>query len=53
MNMEDFKNLNEIMVKSEEIFDGQVLHLFKQIERNCGEHLTYFLQSSSYHRLIW
>lgn len=27
--MEDFKNLNERMVQSEEIFDGQVLHLFK------------------------
>ena len=27
--MEDFKNLTEVMVQSEEIFDGQVLHLFK------------------------
>lgn len=27
--MEDFKNLNEITIDSEEIFDGQVLHLYK------------------------
>lgn len=27
--MEDFKNLEEIMVASEEIFDGHVVHLFK------------------------
>ena len=27
--MQDFKNLNEIMIDSEEIFDGQVLHLYK------------------------
>ena len=27
--MEDFKNLEEVMVASEEIFDGHVVHLFK------------------------
>ncbi len=27
--MEDFKNLREIMTESEEIFDGEVVHLFK------------------------
>lgn len=27
--MEDFKNLTEVTVSSEEIFDGQVVHLFK------------------------
>lgn len=27
--MEHFENLNEIMIESEEIFDGQVVHLFK------------------------
>ena len=27
--MERFKNLDEIMMESEEIFDGQVVHLFK------------------------
>lgn len=27
--MEKFKNLDEIMTKSEEIFDGEVVHLFK------------------------
>lgn len=27
--MEDFKNLEEMRVSSEEIFDGQILHLFK------------------------
>lgn len=27
--MQDFENLNEIMIESEEIFDGQVLHVFK------------------------
>lgn len=27
--MEDFKNLEEVMTASEEIFDGQVVHLFK------------------------
>ena len=32
INMEDFKNLNEIMVQSEEIFDGQVLHLFEDTQ---------------------
>lgn len=27
--MKDFKNLDEIMTESEEIFDGEVVHLFK------------------------
>ena len=27
--MEDFKNLKETMIKSEEIFDGEVVYLFK------------------------
>lgn len=27
--MQDFKNLEEIMIDSKEIFDGQVVHLFK------------------------
>ena len=39
--MEDFKNLNEIMVQSEEIFDGQVLHLFKDtVELPNGKNAT-------------
>lgn len=29
VKMEDFKNLTEVTVSSEEIFDGQVVHLFK------------------------
>ena len=41
MNMEDFKNLNEIMIQSEEIFDGQVLHLFKDtVELPNGKNAT-------------
>ena len=41
INMEDFKNLNEIMVQSEEIFDGQVLHLFKDtVELPNGKNAT-------------
>lgn len=31
INMEDFKNLEEIQKKSEEIFNGQILHLFKDM----------------------
>lgn len=31
--MEDFKNLEEVMTNSEEIFDGQVVHLFKDTVR--------------------
>ena len=39
--MEDFKNLNEVMKESEEIFDGQVLHLFKDtIELPNGREAT-------------
>lgn len=41
IHMEDFKNLNEIMVQSEEIFDGQVLHLFKDtVELPNGKNAT-------------
>ena len=39
--MEDFKNLNAVMKESEEIFDGQVLHLFKDtIELPNGREAT-------------
>lgn len=39
--MEDFKNLVEIQKKSEEIFDGQILHLFKDtIELPNGKEAT-------------
>ena len=27
--MQDFRNLEEIMIQSEEIYDGHVVHLFK------------------------
>lgn len=37
--MEDFKNLDEVMVASEEIFDGHVVHLFKDtVELPNGKH---------------
>lgn len=39
--MEDFKNLAEIQKKSEEIFNGQILHLFKDtIELPNGKEAT-------------
>lgn len=39
--MKDFKNLNEIMLASEEIFDGEVLHLYKDtVELPNGKSAT-------------
>ena len=39
--MEDFKNLNETLVTSEEIFDGRVVHLYKDtVELPNGKHTT-------------
>jgi len=39
--MEDFKNLEEVMVASEEIFNGHVVHLFKDtVELPNGRHAT-------------
>lgn len=39
--MEDFKNLDEVMKISEEIFDGQVVHLFKDtVELPNGKEAT-------------
>ena len=39
--MEVFKNLEEVMVTSEEIFDGHVVHLFKDtVELPNGKHAT-------------
>ena len=39
--MEEFKNLEEVMVSSEEIFDGHVVHLFKDtVELPNGKHAT-------------
>jgi len=39
--MEDFQNLEEKMVASEEIFDGHVVHLFKDtVELPNGKHAT-------------
>ena len=39
--MEEFQNLNEVMVASEEIFDGHVVHLYKDtVELPNGKHAT-------------
>jgi ADP-ribose pyrophosphatase len=39
--MEDFKNLNETLVTSEKVFDGRVVHLYKDtVELPNGKHTT-------------
>lgn len=39
--MEEFKNLNEIKIDSEEIFDGQVVHLYKDtVQLPNGKYAT-------------
>ena len=39
--MEEFQNLNEVMVASEEIFDGHVVHLYKDtVELPNGKYAT-------------
>ena len=39
--MEDFENLREVMTESEEIFDGEVVHLFKDtVELPNGKKAT-------------